>query len=119
MKLKVHVEGSVLFVKADGDMDVYGAEEFRRQVDACFQGSGARDLVVNMASVGFMDSSGLGAILGRYRRVSQSGGRMVLSGIRPRVRPMLELAGIHRIIPVASSEGEALEILKGGSGVAG
>ena len=119
MKIKWNVMGSALCVKVDGDMDVYGAEEFRRQVDGMLQGSGARDLVLNLSSVRFVDSSGLGAILGRYRRVSQSRGQMVLVGVRSRLRPMLDLAGIHRIIPTASSEEEALDMLKGGAGVVG
>ncbi|MEW6080614.1 MAG: anti-sigma factor antagonist [Bacillota bacterium] len=117
MKIRWQVVDSVLCVRIDGDLDLYGAEEFRRQVDHALQSSQARDLVVNMASVAFVDSSGLGAILGRYRRVSQCRGRMILAGLKARVRPMLEISGIQRIIPVASSEGEALDMLKGGAGI--
>ncbi|MGE5541800.1 MAG: anti-sigma F factor antagonist [Bacillota bacterium] len=106
--METEIVGSVLVVRVDGELDLSTAPQFRAGVEHALDRTMARDLVVNMRSVHFVDSSGLGAILGRYRRVSQAGGRMALCGVMGRVKPVLELSGLKRIMPLFDSEKEAL-----------
>jgi stage II sporulation protein AA (anti-sigma F factor antagonist) len=65
-----------------------------------------------MRRVDFIDSSGLSAILGRYRRVLDLQGRMALSGATSRVASLLELAGVTGIIPLYASLADALAAVK-------
>lgn len=115
MRVDIDVDGSVLIVRAEGELDLSTAPQFRAGVEHALDRTMARDLLLNMRGVTFVDSSGLGAILGRYRRVSQAGGRVVMCGVTGRVKPIIELSGLMRIVPLFDSEREAIAHL-GGSG---
>lgn len=100
--------GSWLIVRVAGELDVAGAEPLREALEAGLAEQGVRDLCLNLSEVPFVDSSGIGVILGRYRRLHQQGGRMAIVGARPAVRTVLELSGVLKIIPLFESEPEAL-----------
>ncbi|NPV70900.1 MAG: anti-sigma F factor antagonist [Firmicutes bacterium] len=113
MKVDFESAGNVLVVRVEGELDLSTAPQFRASVEHALDRTMARDCILNMKGVSFIDSSGLGAILGRYRRVTQAGGKMALCGVIQRVRPILELSGIKRIMPLYDSEKEALASLQG------
>jgi len=98
-----------LVVRLEGELDLHTAERFRQVVERALAETGARDLVLNLGRVTFIDSSGLGVILGRYKRLRESGGNMSLVRASSRIKPILEISGILRIIPLYGSEQQALE----------
>lgn len=103
------VIAGTLIVRPQGELDVHTAAAFRTDTENALAETGARRLIVSLKNIAFMDSSGLGALLGRYRRMIELGGRLYLVSIPARVRPVLELSGILKIIPVFESEKRALE----------
>lgn len=110
MRLRSRVSHGSLLVRVEGDLDVRGAEAFRRQVEAWLGESGAARLVVNLQHVGFIDSTGLGALLGRYRRLRDAGLEMALVAPPPAARAVLEMAGVPTLMPVFASDAEALGV---------
>ncbi len=100
--------GKSLVVRLSGELDLVAAEEFRSLVDGRIDLGRAHNLYVNLEHATFLDSSFLGALLGRYKRIKGINGRMGL--IRPAgpVRPSLEVSGILRTIGEYQSEPEAL-----------
>jgi stage II sporulation protein AA (anti-sigma F factor antagonist) len=100
--------GASLVTRLTGELDLVAAAEFRRLADDLLDRRKVRHLVVNLERVTFLDSSFLGALLGRYKRLRMEGGRMVLVGTPPTVRPTLEAAGIYAILREVPSESEAL-----------
>jgi stage II sporulation protein AA (anti-sigma F factor antagonist) len=64
-----------------------------------------------MQGVTFIDSSGLGVILGRYKRITQLGGTMTTVSLEPQVQRIFELAGLLKILTIYESEQKALELL--------
>ncbi len=103
-----HIEDT-LIVRPEGEFDVHTAPAFRQDVEHGLASTRARKLVVSLKSVSFMDSSGLGALLGRYRRMVELGGKMAIVSVPARIRPVLELSGLFKVIPVYESEKKALE----------
>lgn len=73
-------------------------EALRRLVDI-----GDRQVVVDLAGVGFMDSSGLGALVVAFRALRDTGGRLVLAAVRPPVRNVLAVTSVDRAIQVYDS----------------
>jgi len=67
------------------------------------------NLILDATEISFIDSSGLGALLGRYKLIQQKGGRMSIFGVKPSVFRILELSGILKIIPIFTTESLALE----------
>jgi anti-anti-sigma factor len=98
-------EGRDAVVRPHGEIDVRTVPGLRRALDAAVE-SGRGDLVVDLAEVAFIDSSGLGALLGRYRRMPE-GRRMILRAPRPHVRSLLHLAGVPALMRVEEAAGES------------
>lgn len=69
------------------------------------------NLVVNFGNLTFMDSSGIGAILGRYRQIKAKGGKMVFCGLSKHIKKIIQLGWLLTIIPVCSDENNALASL--------
>ncbi|MGA5820306.1 STAS domain-containing protein [Kitasatospora sp. NPDC094028] len=82
-----------------GDVDDFAAPELRKLFDALVDGSAPR-LVVDLTAVGFVDSTGLNALLGAARRVREAHGALRLAGAVPRVRDVVELSGVTAVLPL-------------------
>lgn len=108
MSMEYQLVENSLVVRLSGELDLVAAAEFKRVVDDLLDRRPARNLYVNLERVTFLDSAFLGALLGRFRRVSQGGGRMAIVGTPGTVRPTLELSGIFRTMAEYRSEPEAL-----------
>ncbi|MDQ7792949.1 MAG: anti-sigma factor antagonist [bacterium] len=106
------VMGNTLLLRLRGDLDIRGAQELRLAAENLLRGGTGRSVILDLTGVEFVDSSGLGAILGRYRQVLDSAGRMAVYGASPRVASLLEVAGITGIIPLHESLDRALAYVK-------
>jgi stage II sporulation protein AA (anti-sigma F factor antagonist) len=100
--------GSTLVLRPSGELDLVSAEELRRLVDDLLLRGRVQHLYVNLERVGFLDSSFIGALLGRYRRIAGAGGRMGLIRVPGAMRPFLEAAGLFRLMAEYESELQAL-----------
>ncbi len=109
MKIEQEARGRTLIIRLGGELDVKTAPEFRETTEAAIDRHAPNHLVLNLGEVSFVDSTGLGAILGRYRRLQQSAGRMSLVAPAPNVRRVMELSGIFKIMAAYRSEERALE----------
>jgi stage II sporulation protein AA (anti-sigma F factor antagonist) len=108
--LEINAEqvGSSLVIRLNGELDMHTAPSFRRIADAGLKPPAVKHLVVVLSEVPFMDSSGIGALLGRYRIVREKRGKLVLVGMNTAVRRVLEMAGVLEIVEVADTERRAL-----------
>lgn len=75
----------------EGDIDVHTAEELRRVVA---ESESSTPLTINLSQVSFMDSTGLGVLIGALTRSRETGSRLVLEAPSPRVNRLLSLTGI-------------------------
>lgn len=101
--------GQTLLVRLDGELDLHSSEPFKHTVLQAFASDRRlRNVVLLMNGVSFVDSSGVGAILGRYRDAVARGGRLAVVGLQIPVRRVFELSGMLRILSVYETEGQAL-----------
>ncbi|PKM80119.1 MAG: anti-sigma F factor antagonist [Firmicutes bacterium HGW-Firmicutes-14] len=111
MKLDFIVERKTLIIRVCGELDMVVADEFRREVDTMMEKNSSDNIVLNLGGVNFIDSSGLGVILGRYKRITMRGGKMAVVGAPGQVKRILELSGILGIAGAYETENEALEAI--------
>ena len=90
-----------------GELDLAAAPKVRQALVTAVQGP-APDVVLDLASVDFIDSSGLGIVLGAVKRVKANGGRLRVVVAEPQVRGVFELTELDRILPLAASVSEAI-----------
>ncbi|MGE5573332.1 MAG: anti-sigma factor antagonist [Bacillota bacterium] len=108
MRTETRVIGNVLVVHLSGELDLGTAPEFRAKVEEELdEKPDIISIFLVLRDVTFIDSSGLGVILGRYKRLRTHGGGLVAVAPSPQVRKVFELSGLTSIIPVCESEDDA------------
>ena len=113
MDLSFYRGPSCLVAKMSGELDLSSAAAFKERVDRELRATGLPNLILNLRNLDFVDSTGLGAILGRMRQITSGGGRMVLASVPPRVMSMLEMAGLASLMPIARTEEDAFRLVSG------
>lgn len=111
MKMDIIGKRSLLAVRLSGDIDHHSAHGIGSEIDKELMRNGVRNLALDFSDTGFMDSSGIGLIIGRYRKVSAIGGRVFLYGMNSSVRRMLDMCGLEKIAVMADSADGIEEVL--------
>lgn len=91
---------STLRVKVRGELDDHAANMVRRAIDAQIRTEGIRRLILDLNELTFMDSAGIGVILGRYKELAKRGAVLEIDAADEGIRRILRLAGIHRLIRI-------------------
>ena len=81
-----------------GEIDHHGAVQLRSEMDRYLTDRHPQKAVLELSKIDFMDSSGLGLIMGRYALMQRMGGVLTLKNPNPRVVKIFELAGLGRIV---------------------
>ena len=95
-----HREGDRLCVALSGEIDHCAAEGLRQELERLPEDRSISVLTLDFSQVSFMDSSGGGMIIGRYKTMAARGGCVTACGLMPPVDRLFRLAGLHRIIAV-------------------
>ena len=111
--LDLKIDGDTLLVRVNGDLDLVVAKVFKDRIDEVLTSRGAiQNLMIDLSRVKFIDSSGLGVIIGRYKVMKARGGNMAMCGVSSNVYRILEISGIRKLMPVLKAEDAP--IIKGG-----
>jgi len=102
------VKEDVLIVRLTGELDHHEAELLRNEWKNRMYKSPIKHVILNLSAVTFMDSSGLGVILGRYKEVLQIGGEMVVCSLTPPVERLFDMSGLFKIVRLEENEEYAL-----------
>jgi stage II sporulation protein AA (anti-sigma F factor antagonist) len=113
MSLLIDLEqkGDILCVRLVGELDHHTAVKLRDRVDTALNEQGLTHVLLNLEKLTFMDSSGLGVVLGRYKKVQAINGEMVVCCLSQQVRRLFELSGLFKIVTFTANEREALNSL--------
>lgn len=108
MKLLCKKNGNTLIATMSGELDHHNAVSIREELDHHLATVGTRNLVFDLSELRFMDSSGLGILIGRYKAVAALGGETRICAPSEQATRLIELAGIHKIITVCKTMDEAV-----------
>jgi anti-sigma B factor antagonist len=97
MQFSYEVKDSYAEVKGSGRLNMVAAPKLREVVAEVVAGGSSR-VVVNLEETVFMDSSGLGALIGCLKAARQAGGDLRISGVQPQVKMVLELTNMDRVL---------------------
>ena len=92
--------GSILSIHVRGEIDHHTASAIRQGIDTTLFEKRPTKLILDLSAVSFMDSSGLGLIMGRYSVMKELGGEMVVWNPSPETRAILALAGMERLVRI-------------------
>lgn len=112
MEYKYIENQKVLIFRITEEIDEFKAKEIRRKADYEIERFMPKRVIFDFNSVSFMDSSGIGMVIGRFKQTSLLGGKMELANLRPSVRKIFEMSGVLRLIPEIDLEQEKLSELQ-------
>ncbi len=101
--------GQTLIVYIRGEIDHHTAVSVRNGIDAMLFEKRPAKMILDLSGVGFMDSSGLGLIMGRLSVMRSLGGEMTVRDPGQETRAILHLAGMERLITIEYTEGRVPE----------
>ena len=93
-------DGKRLTVILRGEIDHHNAVRLRTSIDKLISEKRPLTLVVDVEDIHFMDSSGLGLLMGRYKKMQELGGKMILQNPNTSVLKICQLAGLGRLIQI-------------------
>ena len=107
MSFPLEQSGSTLVIEVEGQLVVSNRQEFKQAVlDAIEQGE--RLVVVDFTRSGYIDSSGLGALVSLAKRLREQGGDLRLAGLNPDLRALFELTRLDALFPPYDTRCDAL-----------
>lgn len=104
------LERELPIIELEGEVDVYTAPQLKQQMISMLEG-GAKEMVVNLTKVDYLDSTALGVLIGGLKRMRERDGNMVLVCPSPRIRRVFEITGLDKIFDIYNTEEEAQEAM--------
>lgn len=100
MESKFYEEDKLLVFKITDEIDDCSVQKIRRRADYEIERYMPRKVVFDFDSVTFMDSAGIGLIIGRYKFTNMLGGKLEVANLTQNVKKIFEMSGILKLIPV-------------------
>lgn len=101
MQVKTQLSESMatkqLVMSLAGELDHHCAERLRLRLDSEIKKTNCKEFILDLSNVSFMDSSGLGVILGRYKLITQKDGTLYITGANRNVDRILRMSGIYSL----------------------
>ncbi|MCD6450720.1 MAG: STAS domain-containing protein [Thermotogaceae bacterium] len=109
---RAYEEEGIVIIVPDGELDVTNSTQFKEKVLNEYISSGKSRIIFDMSNVGYMDSSGLGAIISILKNARMNGGGVVVANLEDSIKRLFSITSLDKIVPIYSSVNEALEKLK-------
>ena len=107
------VDGECLIINLPEELDHHVVKCIREKTDDLFSAKKIRNVIFNYENTVFMDSSGIGLVMGRFREVRYLKGDVYLVGVTEKMERILEISGLYRIAKRKKSVSDAMtEIVK-------
>lgn len=111
MLIKFNTNKNKLIVHLNGELDHHSANEVRKKIDEMLDRNKCNSLIFDFDKVSFMDSSGIGVIIGRYKKIIAYKGKMAMVCPRDTVKKVFELSGLQKIMKCYDSVNDAVNNL--------
>jgi len=113
MKFEVMTSSGVSILRYQGErLDAHNSDALKAKIKETFEG-GVKSVLVDLAEVRFIDSSGLGALVSGFKNAVAFKGVLALTGFQDQVRSMFELTRLNRVFDIYATREEALAALTG------
>ena len=92
----------LLILEITEEIDHHMAEKIRRDADYEIQRRNPKRVILDFNSVSFMDSAGIGMVIGRYKTAAMLGAKMEMINVKPNIKRIFEMTGVLKIIPITN-----------------
>ncbi|MGO5052670.1 STAS domain-containing protein [Lachnospiraceae bacterium LCP25S3_G4] len=102
--MKYQIEENCLTVYLPEDLDHFSAEQMRKKMDSLIERNHIKYLIFDFQDTNFMDSSGIGVIMGRYKLIYLLGGEVWAVHANTRIKKILVMSGVTKIMQIYEEE---------------
>ena len=114
MNVNYEKKDKLLLINFTEEIDHHTTEKIRRRADYEIERYVPRKVIFDFNKVSFMDSAGIGLIIGRYKLVDMLGGKVEVTNLTTPVRKIFEMSGVLKIIPEVRAKKEPSPICREG-----
>ncbi len=104
MRTSYKEKSKQLIFEITEEIDHHMVEKIRRKMDNEITRYVPREIVFDFNKVTFMDSAGIGMLIGRYKMIKRLGGNANLKNVSPSVKKIFEMSGVLKLIPIQDNE---------------
>lgn len=97
MNMTIESSGNLIVVYLIGEIDHHSSAQIRERIDNTISYKKPQHLILDFKNVSFMDSSGIGLVMGRYRIMQSFKGTLEIRNVTPQTKKLMELAGLGSI----------------------
>jgi len=114
MLLDFEIKDKSLIVGINTEVDHHSSVILREKIDKEIEKTSVKNLIFDFKNVGFMDSSGVGLIIGRYKNIEKVGGKVAIVNLMPQIKRIFEISGLFKIVSEFNSIETGFNILEKG-----
>ena len=100
MKITYIKKDKRLIFEIEEDIDECCVQKIRRRIENEIQRYMPKEVIFDFSNVSFMDSAGIGLIIGRYKLINMIGGELKIANVNTQIQKIFEMSGLLRLIPV-------------------
>lgn len=112
MKIDFNEKDKLLNLEIDEEIDHHRADNLRRIADYEIQRRNPKRVILDFNNVFFMDSAGIGMVIGRYKTASMVGAKLEMRNVKENIKRIFEMTGILKIIPIIEEENKNEKTIK-------
>ena len=101
-----------IIIGLEGEIDHHTADGLKMKIDREYKRSNAKNIIFDFGKVEFMDSSGIGMLIGRCKSAEQQGGAVCVASPSPAVRRIIDISGLGKLVQCYNSPKDAEESLR-------
>jgi len=113
LKAQFFIRKTILFIRFSGELDQKSVEKMRVRVTELISNYKIEYLIINCRELNFMDSTGIGFIIGRYNQLKEVNGKIILCEMNELITKIVNVSGIARIVTIKRTEDEANIMVEG------
>ncbi len=115
MGIDIEIKNDILIAVLNGEIDHHSAEIIRNEIESEVRNQNLRNIILNFKGVRFMDSSGIGVVIGRYKFAKALGGNLVACELTTEVKRIFDISGLLKIVEVFDSCSDAVASFEKGN----
>ncbi len=100
MPLKLEIAPESITAYLSGEIDHHTASYLREKIDDVIEKNSPKELTMDFSAVTFMDSSGIGLVMGRYKLMAETGGVIILTGLDKNTEKVMKIAGLEKLVKI-------------------
>lgn len=113
LNVGVYVKKDILILRLKGELDDVSVRDLRERISNYIDSYKINHLVLNLADLSFLDSSGIGFIIGRYHQLRKRNGDITISNVNSKIERIIYISGLAKICKIRENEEAVLISLTG------